>query len=217
VSRTVLGVDACNGGWLAVELRDGAVASWARLPTFERLLDAYPESRWIGVDIPVGLPDGNERAADAAARTFLGPRRSSVFRTFPRSVLEAPTYEDAAAEARRLGWPGLPKQSYAIAERILEVDELHDERVVEVHPEVSFAELAGAPLPASKHTRAGAALRRRLLGVVGLSLPRTVPPALRIDALDAAIAAWSAERYGRRKAKPLPDGHPRGVPGAIWR
>jgi predicted RNase H-like nuclease len=217
LSRTVLGVDACNGGWLAVEICDGEVASWARLPTFERLLDAYPESRWIGVDIPIGLPDSEERPADAAARRFVGPRRSSVFRTFPRSVLSAPSYPQAAAEARRLGWPGLPKQSYAIAPRILEVDELRDERVVEVHPEVTFCELAGAPLPAAKRTRAGLALRRRLLAAAGLSLPRTVPPALRVDALDAAAAAWSAERYGRRKAKPLPEDHPRGLPGAIWR
>jgi predicted RNase H-like nuclease len=217
LSRTVLGIDACNGGWLAVELRDGEVASWARLPTFERLLDAYPESRWIGVDIPVGLPNGEERAADAAARKFVGPRRSSVFRTFPRSVLEAPSYKKAAVEAKRLGWSGLPKQTYALAPRILEVDELRDERVVEVHPEVTFCELAGGPLPTTKHTRAGIALRRRLLAAAGLKLPKTVPPTLRADALDAAASAWSADRYGRRKAKPLPDDHPRGVPGAIWR
>jgi predicted RNase H-like nuclease len=217
MGRTVLGVDACRGGWLAIELDDGTVADWARLPSFERLLDAYTDARWIGVDIPIGLPEDGERPADVEAQRFVGARRSSVFRTFPRRVLQAPTYAAAAAEARRLGWPGLSKQSFALAPRILEVDELRDERVVEVHPEVSFCELAGRPLAASKHTADGAVLRRRLLARVGLRVPQTVPPPLRGDALDAAAVAWSAARYGRRRAKPLPDGHPRGLPGAIWR
>ncbi|MGH3037461.1 MAG: DUF429 domain-containing protein [Gaiellaceae bacterium] len=36
------------------------------------------------------------------------------------------------------------------------------------------------------------------------------------DLLDAAVAAWSATRYARGEARPLPDGHVERI-GAIWR
>ena len=50
----------------------------------------------IAVDIPIGLPDSAEpRAADIEARKLLGKRRSSVFPTPHRAVLEAPTYAKA--------------------------------------------------------------------------------------------------------------------------
>jgi hypothetical protein len=36
------------------------------------------------------------------------------------------------------------------------------------------------------------------------------------DVLDAAVAAWSALRYARGEARPLPAGHSARI-GAIWR
>ena len=71
--------------------------------------------------------------------------------------------------------------------------------MIEVHPEVSFRELAGQPLP-SKHKPAGMAIRRELLSVD----TATVRASLQKDALDAAVVAWSARRKASGTAKTLP-------------
>jgi predicted RNase H-like nuclease len=99
--------------------------------------------------------------------------------------------------------------------RILEVEELAaiDPRIFEVHPEVSFRELAGQPL-ASKRTASGAAERRLALARVGIEVP-DLPYPLE-DVLDAAVSAWSAARYARGEALSLPRGHGERI-GAIWR
>jgi predicted RNase H-like nuclease len=68
-------------------------------------------------------------------------------------------------------------------------------RLYEVHPELSFAALAGgAPLPDSKHTLAGLAVRRGLLRAAGITLPPRVAGLAENDLLDAAAVAWSARR-----------------------
>jgi predicted RNase H-like nuclease len=88
-------------------------------------------------------------------------------------------------------------KSYGMRHRILEVEALAaaDPRVFEVHPEVSFTELAGQPL-ASKRAASGAAERRVALARVGIEVP-DLPYPLE-DVLDAAVSAWSAARYARR-------------------
>jgi predicted RNase H-like nuclease len=85
--------------------------------------------------------------------------------------------------------------------------------VFEVHPEVSFRELVRRPL-APKRTAVGASERRLALAEAGIDLP-DLPYPLE-DVLDAAAAAWSANRYARGEALPLPAGHRERV-GAIWR
>jgi predicted RNase H-like nuclease len=104
-----------------------------------------------------------------------------------------------------------------LAPKILQVDAFaaHDQRVVEVHPECSFRELAGRPL-ASKHSAEGQQDRRTLLAEVGIHLPTRVQGIPELDLLDAVAAAWSADRYARGLAEPLPPGH-EGRIGAIWR
>ena len=86
-----IGVDGAKGGWVAVELREGVDAAFARaraFRTFAELVAAYPEAAVIAVDIPIGQRDPAARAAgDAAARAMVGPRRSSVFPTPARAVL----------------------------------------------------------------------------------------------------------------------------------
>ena len=211
----VLGLDACRGKWLAVVLDEGRFDG-ARLASDAALLAAaWPEAAAIGVDIPIGLPATPLRDAEREAREFVGERRSSVFPTFPAIVLEAPTYEDAKAVCVAHGWPKPSIQSYGMRHRILEVDRLAaaDERVFEVHPEVSFRALAGRPL-ASKRTAAGATERRVALANVEITVP-DLPYPLE-DVLDAAVAAWSAMRYARGDAHPLPEGHQDRI-GAIWR
>ena len=166
---------------------------------------------------PIGIPDEGGRPADAAARKYVGPRASSVFATPVRRVLEAETYAEARGVASELTGKSISAQSYALRRRILEVDEYarDDERVIEVHPEVSFRELAQGPL-LSKHRADGLAERRALLVEAGIELPATAPRIAEPDLLDATVAAWSARRYALGEALPLPSGHTERI-GAIWR
>jgi predicted RNase H-like nuclease len=212
---TGLGVDACRGKWLAVALERGRFAGARLSREVATLIAAWPEAEAAGVDIPIGLPAQPWREADRAAREFIGERRSSVFATFPLSVLEAPRYEEAKAICVARGWPQPSVQSYGMRHRILEVAVLAaaDQPVFEVHPEVSFRKLVGHPL-ASKRTASGAAERQLALARVGIELPDLHYPLE--DVLDAAAAAWSAARYARGKALPLPQGHGVRI-GAIWR
>ena len=170
----------------------------------------------IAVDVPIGIP-ATERAADVEARKVVGRRASSVFTTPPRAALEAATFADAVVAARAVTGKGISQQAYALRRRILEVDAFAegDDRIVEVHPEVSFAELAAAALPYSKRTSEGLAERRRLLAHAGIDVPEA-PGVPEADLLDAAVAAWTARRYRRGGAKSLPEEH-EGRIGAIWR
>jgi len=95
--------------------------------------------------------------------------------------------------------------------------------VVEVHPEVSFAQLAGSPLPDGKRTWAGVHHRRRLLAEAGVHLWDDVGEAGRHaavdDVLDAAAAAWTAVRVATGTATTLPNPpaeYSDGWPAAIW-
>jgi predicted RNase H-like nuclease len=188
-------------------------ASFAR--TFAELLLNVPGAEAVGVDIPIGLAGEGPRLADVAARAFVGPRRSSVFPTPPRVALAAATYAEA-----RITAPSLSAQSYALGKKILEVDACLEHRVFEVHPEVSFAALAGRHLQHSKRTWNGQHERRKLLAGAGLMLPDYlaaggVPVD---DVLDAAVAAWSAGRKVNGEAGTLPEEPPTqdGRLVAIW-
>jgi predicted RNase H-like nuclease len=81
--------------------------------------------------------------------------------------------------------------------------------VVKVHPEVSFATMAGAPLPARKNSWAGVENRRHLLAdnqiVLNSDLGAAGAAARVDDVLNAAAAAWSARRVAAGTAKRLPD------------
>jgi hypothetical protein len=137
----VAGVDGYRGGWIAVDLDAGGGATARTGRQLADLLDT--EAAVVAVDIPIGIPEGAARAADAEARRFVGARGSSVFTTPPRAALLAETFAEANLVARELTGKGLSQQSFALRHRILEVDALAeaDERIVEVHPEVSFCEL----------------------------------------------------------------------------
>jgi predicted RNase H-like nuclease len=211
----VAGVDACKGGWVAIVVEDDQFSGSLHAATFGQLLGALADAVAIGVDIPIGLPSVSGRGADRAARAFVGPRRSSVFPTASREALNAPTY----AEGRTI-MPSLSAQSFALGKKILEVDSCLEERVFEVHPEVSFAALAGRHLLHSKKSWNGQMERRRLLATAGIELPDEigVGQAAADDVLDAAIAAWSAARKARGEATMLPSDPPiqGGRPVAIW-
>ena len=218
----VVGVDVWAGAWVAVGLSERV----EHVAVFERLADvvaAFTASSVFGVDIPIGLPDSGVRLADAEARRFVGPRSSSVFSAPPRAVLTEPTYQAALARSRREHGRGLSSQAYHLGAKILEAEVVAaaDDRITEVHPEVSFRALKEAPLEYAKKTWNGQMERRALLAGAGIVLPDDLGDAGGVtadDVLDAAVAAWSARRIAADEAASLP--HPpepiSGASVAIW-
>jgi predicted RNase H-like nuclease len=211
----VVGLDGCVNGWAAVCLEDGAFADAAVLPIAADALSHWPDLAVLAIDIPIGLPGRDvpyPRQADMEARKRLLNRRSSVFLTPRREVLMEETYPAALARSLELAKAGLSRQSYALRSKILEVDELarSEPRVREVHPEVSFLEMAGHSITAwyKKRTWNGLAQRRACLERAGITVPDHMDGgglAGADDVLDAAAAGWSAWRIATGRARTLPD------------
>lgn len=197
-----LGVDAARGGWIAVALEEGRFAGAALERRFPALLERFAEAAVVGVDVPIGLPQPDRRRrADVEARKLVGARRSSVFFTPARAALEAATYTEA-----RLVAPSTSAQGWALRTAILDVARVRDARVREVHPEVSFAVLAGAPLAFAKRTWNGQRERIHLLRRAGIKIPDRLDAGLVAsdDVLDAAVAAWTATRIARGEHVTVP-------------
>ena len=212
----VAGVDGYRKGWVAVSLDPSGDVQVTTHSTFAEVLSL--QARVIAVDIPIDPPGRGARSADAGARAFIGVRGSSVFPTPPRAALEARTFSEANEIARTITGKGISQQAFALGKKILEVHALADvdERVIEMHPEVSFCELAGGALPESKHTADGLRRRRALLEAAGIGLPGAVPGVPEVDLLDAAAGAWTAARYASGGADSFPPDHAERL-GAIWR
>lgn len=206
---TVVGVDGCPGGWVAAFVTGQAV-EWRLFPGFAELLTAATRAgaRAVGVDIPIGLPDAGRRRADVAARAFLGPARSSIFWTPPADVVARWRTDPAHPRGA-----GVSLQTWNIVDKIVDVADALAARasdaggppVLEVHPECSFRALAPDLAHASKKTAAGT--RQRVEALRGwVDLPDVAPPARGVfeDALDATLAAWSADRHVRGAHRTLP-------------
>ncbi len=203
----VLGVDGFSGGWVVVGLSaSGRLTRTGVVEPFSELTGLDVDV--IGVDIPIGCPVSPPRSCDTEARRLLGPRRSSVFATPPLDVLEAATYGEARRVSVERYGVGVSAQAYRLRDKILEVAEIagSDRRVVEIHPELAFMELAGAPLTASKKTWDGFMARLALLAKEGIDLAEVVAPgAAPDDVVDAAAVAWSALRVRQGRATVLGD------------
>jgi predicted RNase H-like nuclease len=228
MAARVLGVDACKAGWVGVVLDDGGAAVHVAktVAALVAAVEVDGDLAVIGIDIPIGLPDTGRRQADVLAYKLVGPRRASVFMTPVRAALEAGSHAAAVEVNRARAGEGVSAQMYGLRSKILEVDVWARDagrRVVEVHPEVSFARLAGSPLPDGKRTWAGVHHRRRLLAGAGIQIADDVGAAGRQaavdDVLDAGAAAWTAARVAEGAATPLPDPpvvYSDGWPTAIW-
>jgi predicted RNase H-like nuclease len=207
----VLGIDACGKqGWVGIRLTDGAYTGSLVAVSLDALIERAGAVETIAVDMPLGLVEEGWRAADLAAKALLGMRRSSVFLIAPRPAWQEPDYVAAAHRCQELTGGRLSRQAWALAPKLLEARAcwLADERIHEVHPEVSFHTLAGGvPLAYAKKTWRGQNLRRALLAEAGVVLPDELGEADRIavdDVLDAAAAAWSAHRIARGHAERVP-------------
>jgi predicted RNase H-like nuclease/ADP-ribose pyrophosphatase YjhB (NUDIX family) len=226
----VLGVDACPAGWVGVVIDPQRRASVFVAPDITGLVDLVRERHdvpVVAVDIPIGLPDTGGRQADAAARRALVGKASSVFSTPVRAAVEAATYEEARAAnlAATDGRTSVSAQAYALREKVLQVDAWvrgrPGARVIEVHPEVSFARMAGAPLLARKKDADGVRARREALAAHGIVAPAWFRGAGfgEDDLLDACAVAWTAVRHalGVSESYPeVPEVFSDGIPAAIW-
>lgn len=207
----LVGVDACKGGWIAVCLVPQSAARGLFVPTLEELASSVPEAKAFAVDIPIGLPTEGRRSADVAARKFVGARRNSVFFAPVRTALQAPTHAEATEASRQLTGHGVSQQAYALGPKILEAERWRRHApapVWEVHPEVSFAVLLGHPARSPKKTWAGMFERLDALRSAGIELSDPGEAGERAavdDVLDAAVAAWSAERLLNGRGLSLPD------------
>lgn len=221
----VLGVDAYKRGWVGVvwdvQSLDVVVA-----PTIGELMALVGAVETVAIDIPIGLPVDSRRAADALARQRIGALWSSVFMTPIRDAIALPTYDEANEMLRARGLGGMSRQAYGLRTKLLDVDAWvrsspYDVR--EVHPEVSFAEMAGRPLTTRKLSWNGVQERRALLRAQGVDLPDSLGVAGAAanidDVLDAAAAAaWTARRIAVGEAHSLPE-PPEELDGrqvAIW-
>ena len=178
---------------------------------FATLLDRVGAAEVIGVDMPIGLPEDGFRELDLEARRRAGPSGRSVFVTPPRAALEAATHAEAVEVARRLTGQGVSRQAYALREKIFQVESClagASADIREVHPELSFAAMAGSPARWPKRSWNGIMERRRLLDREGIRLPHELPGLAHTaadDLLDAAAAAWSARRIAAGRHHTVPD------------
>jgi len=202
----VLGVDGCPGGWVGA-LVSGSTISWYAGSLASLLL--VPASL-VAIDIPLGLPsDGRRRTCDVLAANRLGAQRSSVFPAPPVAVLDATSHQEACELSRAAGSVGISIQTWNIVPKIREAARAADSRLLEVHPELSFRQLAGPGegerLP-SKRTAAGREARRELLRtwLPGFELPSPRPGRAAVDdCLDALVCAWTGARWLRGEAEVL--------------
>ncbi len=209
----VLGVDACRTGWVGIVLADARTP--VRAVQARHIADLVAAAGCVdvvGIDIPIGLPVRGRRQADELVRALLGVRWQSLFMTPVRAALLMPGPAQANTRNRELTGTGVSRQAFALAGRILEVDQWLAEcgiRVVEVHPELCFTTMAGTPPAASKKTWAGMQRRRALLVQQGIAVPDELGPAGELagtdDVLDAAAVAWTARRVATGIARSYPD------------
>ncbi len=235
----VAGVDGCRDGWAVVLLEVNGERRIQHeevrvVPGFEDLLCLPELPRFVGIDIPLGLPNSavpGGRTCDQEARRLLGHRRgTSVFSPPVRSVLQARSYEEALKLNRESSrhQVGITMQVYNLLPKLREVHEVMtpelQARVREVHPELSFAAMNGAPVEESKHSPQGKQHRLELLdhhfNRVEEALETVEPgPVTDEDVIDAYAAGWSAWRMATGKARSVPEHlqlDPCGLRMGIW-
>ena len=220
---TLAGVDGCPGGWIAAILHPDGGTRVERFAGHDpaRLL-ARADIGIIVIDVPIGLPDRGSRQADLAARRLLGrPRASSVFPAPLRSMLGAVTADSAleiwsraAAIGREVEGRACSRQLAAILPRIAAVDRrvtpVLQDRLVEGHPEVSFALLARRR--GLRHQKRAPAGRTERLGLLRPHFPDIlerldgVAGGVGGDAVDAYALLWTARRLSGGEEMRLPEG-----------
>ena len=237
------GIDGCKAGWFCIGLREndgcykyfvgGDIAEvYARLQEYGAKIAL--------IDIPIGLSDDKcERKCDKKARDFVVNKKmkSSVFRAPCRQAVDA--YRETQGDNNTKEKAGkiasveitggcLSQQTWGIVPKIAEVDFFLCKNLAarklfrEVHPEVCFCALKGAPLlygKGGKDKIAGIKERKKVLReyirefdlaeiqgeLHGAGYTKTTKEkgVADDDILDAVAAAITAQRgYGCYKTLP---------------
>ncbi len=147
-----LGVDGCKAGWFFVSIGPGDEAEFGVFENINQLFHAYSDSKWILIDIPIGLPskENPRRNCDIEARKLLGPKKAStVFPPPCREATKASNYTEANQTNRAVLAKGMSQQTFHICKKIKETDEFllrhkKSKKIVrESHPEICFWALSG--------------------------------------------------------------------------
>jgi predicted RNase H-like nuclease len=164
------GIDGCRAGWLAIGVEG---TKWAYLleDSFEKLASQlFSKPSLCFVDMPMGLPRAKmpERNCDKAARLFLSKgRKSSVFSSPTRLLLDAETYAQALTKSRKIYGKGLSIQSWNLFPKVKELDQfLRQNRtpwLLESHPELCFQYHKKNAVEFSKHKKEGLAERNQIV------------------------------------------------------
>lgn len=211
----IAGVDGFESEWFVVLVKhaQGRVLETRHrvCSSFKKVLNLTPAPKVIAIDIPIGLLDTPQiggRECDREARRLLKhPRASSVFSPPIRQYLPAQDYSETR---------GISKQAFGILSKIREVDEQMtpelQNRVYEVHPEVSFYHLAGQAMRHNKKKPEGREERLHALSKTFPDLRQEVFSGERRvpydDIIDAYAAAWTAMRIENGIAKRFPENPP---------
>lgn len=212
------GVDGCRGGWLAI-LEDTATHAISS-QVVASAAEAAALADIVAIDMPIGLESKKYgRDCDWAARKFIGPRFNSVFPAPIESVVFGIDIRTASADQRMIVGKGVSPPCIAIIPQIWEVnrllrgDQTLVNRVLEVHPEVSFRAMRGSHLEYPKRDLSGALLRLSLIrAAFGENAFEPVRREQRRgqveddDILDAFAALWTARRIAAGTFQQLPEG-----------
>lgn len=166
-----VGVDGCNGGWIAAVIDQGELRI-EKYRDIGELTSKYISFDNMLIDMVIGLPSNieqYERRPDSAARRLIAPRTSTIFAVPSRQAV----YENSEAaqiKANKLALgKGLSKQTMALIPKMREVDEFlfknekYKNVIKESHPEVCFARLNKAVVMSRKAEFEGLAERVNIL------------------------------------------------------
>lgn len=223
---TAVGVDARQreGLW-TVRLVDGRLDRIEQVDDLDAVLAATDDADAVAFDVPIGHEDpagehgDGRRACEAAAIERMGPAAEERILPYPPPVLfDVEHFHEAQAVCEERGWPRITKPIWYGHYRIEQLTETaaDDERIVEMHPEVSFTamhEMHGGDGPLEHYGRGWSAIYERLtllheeelrpsrsLGGVGRASPK--------DVVDATVSAWTAHRVATGEAGTMPDEPP---------
>ena len=194
----VLGVDGWRGAWVGALLESRTVTLMA-LPDIAAVL-AVHRVHLVAIDMPIGLADNGVRACDVEARRLLVGAGSSVFPAPLRRALACEDYATACVESREASGKALSMQTWNLVPAIRALDDAlgapPTDRVVEVHPELSFRALDPAVRDRTGSARGTVQRLRALRAVMDVEEALAAAPAgiPVVDALDSCAAAWSARR-----------------------
>lgn len=165
-----IGIDGCKGGWVAVSIT-GESFEVNIFKSIDEISAVYADFERVIIDMPIGLPESvQDLRPDAAARKLLKRKASSIFNTPCRQAVYASSYSEANQINREILGKGLSRQSFAISDKIKEIDEFlrknpaSKNKLLESHPELCFAILnSGEPIYENKKTDEGKRKRIELL------------------------------------------------------